>query len=145
MFSQHDLVSILMVEDDDLDVEAFKRALNKNKIVNPFYHVRDGVEALELLRGDGDSKPFPRPYLILMDINMPRMNGIECLREIRRDQNIKDAVVFIMTTSSDDTDMYDAYDLNVAGYMVKSDLGSSFMRGVEMLDKYFHAIVLPHS
>jgi len=139
---QHELVNILMVEDDALDVEAFQRSLKKNKIINPLVVAHDGVEALDILRGDA-SKSIQEPLLIMMDINMPRMSGIECLREIRNDPKLKDHIVFIMTTSSDEGDRYDAYDLNVAGYMVKRDLGSSFIKAVEMLDKYCNAIVFP--
>ncbi len=137
------IVSILMVDDDSLDVESFRRALSKNKIINPFYHAVDGIEALDIIRGTHPDKHISKPYLVLMDINMPRMNGIECLKELRKDPETHDAVVFIMTTSSDERDLYEAYDLNVAGYMVKSDLGSNFIRSIEMLDKYFNAIVLP--
>ncbi len=138
-----ELVSILMVEDDPLDVEIFQRSLHSNRIANHLCHAIDGVEALEVLRGQHPSKEITRPYLILMDINMPRMDGIECLREIRSDDELKDSTVFIMTTSSSDEDIYEAYNLNVAGYMVKSDLGLHFIKTVEMLDRYCHAIVLP--
>lgn len=137
------VVNILMVDDDSLDVESFRRALSKNKIINPFVHASDGVEALEIIRGKHKEKEISKPFLVLMDINMPRMNGIECVRELRNDPETNDTVVFVMTTSSDERDLYEAYDLNVAGYMVKSDLGSNFIRSIEMLDKYFNAIVLP--
>ena len=81
---------------------------------------RDGVEALEMLR------ELPRPYLIITDINMPRMNGIELLRKIRESEEFRDSIVFVLTTSNDEQDKIDAYDLNVAGYMLKTDMGTSF-------------------
>ncbi|MFC3121715.1 response regulator [Agaribacter flavus] len=137
------LVTILMVEDDELDVEVFKRTLKKEHILNPFYNVTDGEEALSVLRGQHPDIQISKPYLLVMDINMPRMNGIECLSEIRQDPELKDTVVFFMTTSEDEQDMYEAYNLNVAGYMVKSNLGENFLKSVRMLDQYFHAIVLP--
>lgn len=141
--SNHQLVSILMVEDDELDVESFKRCLKRERIVNPFFQVKDGEEALQVLRGEHSELTVAKPYLLLMDINMPRMNGIECLTEIRKDPQLKDTVVFIMTTSEDEQDIYEAYNLNVAGYMVKSNLGENFLKSVQMLNTYFHAIVLP--
>jgi len=136
-------VSILMVEDDDLDVEVFKMALEKEKLVNPLVRANNGEEALEILHNTHSSKSIERPYLVLMDINMPRMNGLECLQEMRKDPKLKDSVVFIMTTSDDERDIYEAYNLNVAGYIVKSSLGESFLKAIQLLDKYFHAIVLP--
>lgn len=139
------LVSILMVEDDELDVHAFKRCLKKERILNPFHSVINGEEALKALRGELPDVQIQRPLLVIMDINMPRMNGIECLKEIRKDEELKDTVVFIMTTSEADKDVYEAYNLNVAGYMVKTNLGDNFLRSVQMLDKYFHAIVLPEA
>lgn len=139
----HQIVNILMIDDDSLDVESFKQNLTKRRILNPFTHAIDGVEGLEILRGQHPTKSITRPLLILLDINMPRMNGLEFLQEIRKDSELKDLVVFIMTTSVDEHDMYEAYNLNVAGYMVKSELGQSFVKTIEMLDSYFHAIVMP--
>ena len=137
------LVSILMVEDDELDVESFKRSLKKERLINPFYSVSNGEEALKVLKGQHESIQIGKPHLVLMDINMPRMNGLECLKHIRQDPELKDTVVFVMTSSDDEKDIYNAYDLNVAGYMVKSELGANFLKTVHMLDKYCHAIVLP--
>lgn len=140
---QNQLVSILMVEDDELDVHSFRRTLKKEKVINPLVNAVNGEEALQILRGEHPEKTIEKPYIILMDINMPRMNGIECLKAIRQDDSLKDAVVFIMTTSEDEKDIYEAYNLNVAGYMVKSMLGENFFKTVRMLDKYCQAIVLP--
>lgn len=137
------LVSILMVEDDELDVETLRRTLKKERVVNPFVSVENGEEALQVMRGTHKDIVIRKPYLVLMDINMPRMNGIECLQAIRSDESLKDTVVFIMTTSDDEKDMYEAYNLNVAGYMVKSNLGDNFLKTVHMIDRYCHAIVLP--
>jgi len=132
-----------MVEDEDLDVEIFKITLNKERLVNPLVHANNGEEALEVLRGQHCDKRICKPFLVLMDINMPKMNGLECLREIRNDPLLSDSVVFVMTTSDDERDIYDAYHLNVAGYIVKSKLGDSFFKAIQMLDKYFNAIILP--
>lgn len=135
------IVNILIVDDDALDVEMFKMSITKRKFANPVIRAVDGVEALEILRNQHEIV-LERPYIILMDINMPRMNGLECIKEIRKDPQLKDAIVFVMTTSSDEADIYDAYNLNVAGYMVKSDIGKYFFDAINMLDSYFQAIVL---
>lgn len=134
-------VTIILVEDDDVDIQGIQRALHKNKIANPMTVVHDGVEALEFLRGaDHDAL---RPYLILLDINMPRMNGIEFLREVRNDPQLRDSIVFVLTTSRADEDRFEAYHLNVAGYIVKADAGSSFVSAVEMLDRYWKIVEFP--
>ena len=102
-------VTILLVEDDEVDVKALRWAFDKLKIANPVAVARDGVEALELL------KTLSRPFLIITDINMPRMNGIEFLRNVRASKDHRDSIVFVLTTSNDEQDKIDAYNLNVAG------------------------------
>lgn len=131
------VVHILLVEDDEVDVRALKWAFNKLKIANPLTVASDGVEALELL------KTLPRPYLIITDINMPRMNGIELLRKIREDEQWRDSIVFVLTTSNDEQDKIDAYNLNVAGYMLKSDMGTSFTRAIGLIDNYWKVVEFP--
>ena len=96
-----------------------------------------------MIRGDGDRAPLPKPYLILLDINMPRMNGIELLREIRRDPDHQSALVFVLTTSKDEMDREAAYRYNVAGYLTKSNLDTKFMRVIDMLERYLVAIQFP--
>ena len=120
------VVTILLVEDDEVDVKALKWAFEKLKVANPLVVARDGVEAFDLL---GD---LPRPYLIITDINMPRMNGIEFLRKVRQSDQFRDSIVFVLTTSNDEQDKIDAYDLNVAGYMLKTDMGTSFSRAISL-------------
>jgi CheY-like chemotaxis protein len=122
------VVSILLVEDDEVDVKALRWAFDKLKIANPLTVANDGVEALEVL------PTLPRPYLIITDINMPRMNGIELLRKIRSSDELHDSIVFVLTTSNDEQDKIDAYNLNVAGYMLKSDMGTSFTRAISLIE-----------
>lgn len=130
-------VHILLVEDDSIDAKAFTRAMGRLKFGNPVIHARDGVEGLEKLRG------MPRPNLVILDINMPRMNGLEMLRKVREDEALRDTIVFVLTTSNDDKDKFEAYNLNVAGYMLKSDLGNSFLRAVSLVDHYWKVIEFP--
>jgi CheY-like chemotaxis protein len=131
------VVTILLVEDDEVDVKALKWAFEKLKVANPLVIARDGVEALEILR------ELPRPYLIITDINMPRMNGIELLRKIRESEGCRDSIVFVLTTSNDEQDKIDAYDLNVAGYMLKTDMGTSFTRAISLIDNYWKVVEFP--
>jgi CheY-like chemotaxis protein len=131
------VVTILLVEDDEVDVKALKWAFEKLKVANPLVIARDGVEALEMLRD------MPRPYLIITDINMPRMNGIELLRQIRQSDQFRDSIVFVLTTSNDEQDKIDAYDLNVAGYMLKTDMGTSFSRAISLIDNYWKVVEFP--
>ena len=130
-------VGILLVEDDEIDVKALKRAFKKLRIANPVTVAKDGIEGWATLQN------MKRPFLILLDINMPRMNGLELLRMIRHDENFHDSIVFILTTSTDEKDKFEAYNLNVAGYMLKSDMGASFIRAIEMIERYWKVIEFP--
>lgn len=136
-------VHILLVEDDVVDVMALQRALQQRQITHPVTVARDGLEALAILRGGADQAPLPRPYLILLDLNLPRMHGIEFLEALRGDATLRDAVVFVFTTSSADQDKAAAYRLNVAGYMVKSDCGNGLGRLVTLLEHYWQVVELP--
>jgi len=131
------VVTILLVEDDEIDVKALHRAFEKLKIANPVVVARDGVEAWEVLQ------TLPRPFLIITDINMPRMNGIELLRKIRQSEDFRDSIVFALTTSNDEQDKVDAYHLNVAGYMLKTDMGTSFTRAIELIDNFWRVVEFP--
>lgn len=130
-------VNILLVEDDEIDVRAFLHTFNKLKIANPVTVAKDGVEGWEKLQ------TLPRPYLIVMDINMPRMSGLELLRRIRESDEFRDSIVFVLTTSTDEQDKFEAYNLNVAGYMVKTDMGTSFNRAIAMVENFWTVVELP--
>lgn len=136
-------INVLLVEDDDVDAEAVQRAFQQNRIANPITVAQDGLVALALLRGENGNPPFPRPNVILLDLNMPRMGGIEFLEEIRNDTRLKDSIVFVLTTSEAEVDKVAAYDQCVAGYMVKSRVGEDFLRLTEMLECYWRVIELP--
>ncbi len=137
-------VTFLIVDDDDIDVELIKRAFTKLKIANPVIRAADGIEALEILRGEGGREKIQPPYIILLDINMPRMSGLELLEEIRKDENLHRAVIFMLTTSDNEFDIAHSYDKNVAGYVVKSRVGSSFEEALKMLDHYWRIVELPN-
>ena len=136
-------VNLLLVDDDEVDVQGLKRAFTKSKIGNPITVARDGVEALEFLRGENGRPKLAKPHLILLDLNMPRMNGIEFLEIIRADEELKSAIVFMITTSKAEEDKARAYGQNVAGYIVKQDPANTFMQAVSMLEHYWKIVEFP--
>lgn len=137
------LLHILLVDDDDIDVMNVERAFKRNRILNPLYVARDGIEALALLRSAGpDGVPKER-RLILLDLNMPRMNGLEFLRELREDPELRFLTVIVLTTSDDERDKVEAYNLNVAGYIIKPVTFLAFVEAMAALDKYWSINELP--
>lgn len=138
-----DPVTILLIEDDEIDIRLLKRTFQKLEISNPLRIARDGQHALDVLRGRNGEEKLSPPYLILLDINMPRMNGIEFLAELRADDDLKHAIVFILTTSSAEEDRVKAYDYNIAGYILKSNSNDSFLDSIAMIDQYWKVIEFP--
>lgn len=137
------VVSVLLVDDDAVDVMAAHRAFRKHRIANPIVEASDGVEALEILRGTHPTKTIEPPYVILLDLNMPRMSGLEFLSVIREDDQLRSAVIFVLTTSADGEDRAKAYDANVAGYIVKTAMADGFFKIAEMLESYWRIVTLP--
>jgi CheY-like chemotaxis protein len=132
------MVNILLVEDDEVDVMNVKRAFKKNNIMNPLHVAGNGLEALHMLRGNGQPSKIPKDRrLILLDLNMPRMGGIEFLRELRADPELKPTPVVVLTTSNEERDRVEAYNLNVAGYILKPVTLASFMETMATLNKYW--------
>jgi CheY-like chemotaxis protein len=127
------LVNILLVEDDEVDVMNVKRAFSKNNIKNDLFVAGNGVEALDMLR----NSIVPLPRIIILDINMPKMNGIEFLKELRVDESLKNISVFVMTTSNEDSDKINAYNLNVAGYILKPLSFEKFISSVATLKDFW--------
>jgi CheY-like chemotaxis protein len=136
-------INILLVDDDDGDARAVKRAFDKARIVNPFRRAIDGIDALELLRGENGKEKVKFPLIMLVDLNMPRMNGIELVAALRADPAFHKTVTFILTTSYRDEDMDAAYGLNVAGYIVKEKAGEDFLRLFSLVDSYWRIVELP--
>ncbi len=129
-------MNILLVEDDYLDIMNVERELKKINITYPIHVSRNGKEALNMLRGEGTEKITPAPSVILLDINMPKMNGLEFLAELRREPEFSHIPVFIMTTSNEETDRLAAQRLNVSGYIVKPLTFDSFEKSHSSLDSF---------
>lgn len=137
------MVNLLLVEDDEVDIQGLKRAFAKSRIGNPITVARDGIEALEFLRGENGRPKLPKPHLILLDLNMPRMNGLEFLEAIRADEDLKRSVVFMITTSKAEEDKARAYEQHVAGYIVKQDPANTFMQAVALMEHYWKIVEFP--
>lgn len=134
-------ITLLLVEDDDIDAMTIQRSFKKQHISNPVIRVYDGIEALALLRGD----KIARPLLIILDLQMPRMGGIEFLTELRADKKLSDLVVFVLTTSKAKSDVLASYSEHIAGYFVKGEVGDKFLGLVNMLENYFKIVHLTES
>ena len=138
-------IHILLVEDDEVDVMNVQRAFKKSNILNPLYMAANGLEALAVLRGKSQIEPaMPQARrLILLDLNMPRMNGIEFLRELRQDESLRSIPVIVLTTSNEDRDKVEAYNLNVAGYILKPVTFSNFVEVMATLNRYWMLSEIP--
>jgi CheY-like chemotaxis protein len=135
-------VTILLVDDDDGDAKAVTRAFRSACISNPILRAIDGQAALDMLRGRTD-EVTGTPLLLLVDVNMPRMNGHDFVAEIRKDTDLRKLVVFMLTTSGARADIDAAYDNNVAGYIVKETAGRDFLQMVGTLENYWNLIEMP--
>ncbi len=136
-------LKILLVDDDDVDIRGVRRKLRDLDLDLPLTVAYDGEEALSILRGDNENPPFAEPYVIMLDLNMPRMNGLEFLAELRQDPRLKRAIVFVFSTSEAAEDIRKAYDLNVAGYVHKSESQHSLADFLVMISEYCHIVRLP--
>jgi len=134
-------VTLLVVDDDDIDTIALERALRKLKLLNTIYRARDGQEALDKLR----SGSIPEPYIILLDLNMPRMGGLEFLQVLRTDPLLTHAVVFVLTTSKSDEDLVAAYRKHIAGYILKQHMDRDFLEVIGLIEHYWRLVELPVS
>ena len=134
------LVNILLIEDDEVDVLNVRRAFAKHNIANPLYVAENGVVGLQMLK-NGDVPRSRR--IVLLDLNMPMMNGIEFLRALRADSELRLTPVVVLTTSNDERDRTEAYNLNVAGYILKPVTFMNFGEVMATLNRYWALVELP--
>ncbi|MEK7850983.1 MAG: response regulator [Deltaproteobacteria bacterium] len=133
-------VPILLVEDDQVDVMTVQRAFKKNKIINPLSVCSNGEEALKYLRHEGaysSSDKSPRPGIILLDLNMPVMNGIEFMKVVKSDEDLKRIPVIVLTTSKEEEDRVESFKLSVAGYIIKPVEFEKFVEAVRLIELYW--------
>jgi len=139
----YESVRFMIVDDDDISIMALERAMKHLRLANPVEIASDGVQALEMLRAAIDSDGTLPPYILTLDLNMPKMGGLEFLNTIRKDKVFNKLVVFVLTTSDAPSDIASAYESNVAGYIVKEDPTNTFREALNMLNDYSQLVVLP--
>jgi CheY-like chemotaxis protein len=131
--------NLLVVDDDDLTAESVARGLAKRGSAMRVVAAADGVEALAILRGESDQR-LHRPFVILLDLNMPRMSGFEFLETLRADARLRDSVVFVLSTSDAESDLARAYNECIAGYILKSSVGSQYASLAGLLVQYAETV-----
>jgi CheY-like chemotaxis protein len=137
------LINILLVEDDDGDAMAVERTFRKARITQSIVRAVDGIEALQILKGTGSHARLAKPNLLFVDLNLPRMSGIQLVTAIREDHELHDAVIFVLTTSNRQQDKSAAYALNVAGYILKEKSGEDFQSLFSLVNSYRRIVELP--
>lgn len=141
----HAPASFLIVDDDIVSVMSMKRMIKKLRLLNPVVVASDGLEALGILRTTGENATLESPYIVILDLNMPRMSGHDFMKEIRGDPALSDTIVFIMSTSDAPEDIDGAYRANVAGYILKDGRPDTFREALEFLGAYSQVVLLPAS
>ncbi len=139
--SDRDPVEILLAEDNPGDVKLTRKALEKGKLVNNLHVVNDGVEAMAFLRREGEHADEPRPDLILLDLNMPRMDGQEVLAEIKEDEQLRRIPVVVLTSSDAEEDIVKSYELHANAYLTKPVDFDGFLEVVQTLEDFWLEVV----
>lgn len=135
------LVEILLVEDEEPDAELVRQAFSESKMVNRLHHVKNGREALEFLRNEGAFEHVARPKLVLLDLNMPLMNGRETLEEIRKDTTLRTLPVVVMTSSDREEDVAKSYELFANCYVRKPLDLTEFKKIVNAIEGFWFGVV----
>ncbi|WNV88418.1 response regulator [Umezawaea sp. Da 62-37] len=134
-------IDVLLVEDDEGDVLITVEAFERHKVVNRLHAVRDGVEALAFLRREGANTAAPRPDLILLDLNLPRMGGHELLAVLKTDEDLRRIPVVVLTTSGADEDVLRSYQLHANAYVTKPVDFDAFVTAIRQIDDFFITVV----
>lgn len=134
-------IEILLVEDNEPDVLLTLEAFDEARVSNRLHVVRDGVEAMRFLRREGEHAQAPRPDVILMDINMPRKNGLEVLSEIKADRTLSSIPVVMLTTSQSDEDVRNSYERHASGYVVKPVGFENFLNAMRAFEDFWMTFV----
>jgi CheY-like chemotaxis protein len=134
-------IDVLLVEDDPGDVLMTREAFEDNKVANNLYVVNDGVTAMEFLRKEGEHAGAPTPDLVLLDLNLPRMDGLEVLAELKVDPELRRIPVVVLTTSEAEEDVLRSYSLHANAYVTKPVDFSRFIEVVRRIDEFFVSIV----
>jgi CheY-like chemotaxis protein len=139
-----DAVTVLLVDDDKVDRMVVRRSLNALKITNPVVEAGDGIKALDMLRGDNGCEKLRQPYIVLLDLHMPRMGGIEFLEAAFADPTLQPMQVFVMTSSATDRKRVAAHARNIAGYVPKDAPEQSMLKALSMSTNFRREDARPH-
>ena len=134
-------VDVLLVEDDPGDTLMIREAFEHHDITHALHHVPDGVEAMAFLRGEGEYAGSPRPHLVLLDLNLPRMDGRQVLKEIKGDPELRSIPVVVLTTSEADEDILRSYELHANAYVTKPVDFERFIAVIRQIDEFFVSVV----
>ncbi|MFN8488017.1 MAG: response regulator [Caldilineaceae bacterium] len=129
-------IRILLVEDDEVEVEHIVRSFRQRHFTSQVICVNEANEALKLLRGQEGHSPLPRPYVILLDLHLPGISGLEFLQSLRQDAQLKASTVFLLTASASEQEVRKAYGLGVAGFILKDKAGEYYQHLIQMLECY---------
>ena len=138
-----EVIKVLVVEDNPNDVAIIKRAMRKSDVKCELYFARDGAEALDFLYQQGDFEDAPRPDLILLDLNLPKIKGLEVLAKIKSDEHLRRLPVIVLTISEREEDMVKAYDSGAASYMTKPVDSKDFERLIQTVQDYWQIARVP--
>jgi len=134
-------IDVLLVEDDPGDTLMIREAFTDNKVRNTLSCVTDGVQAMQFLRREGEYANAPRPDLILLDLNLPRMDGREVLAEVKQDESLRTIPVVVLTTSAAEEDVLRSYQLHANAYVTKPVDFDRFIAVVRQIDEFFVTVV----
>lgn len=138
------ITNILLVEDDKVDVMNVQRSFKKANITNPLFVANNGLEALEILRNESTLVQMPPSRrLVLLDLNMPKMGGIEFLEVLRADSKLRATTVIVLTTSDQERDRIEAFNFNIAGYILKPVTFANFAEVMVALNRYWTLCEIP--
>ena len=136
-------MKVLVVEDNPDNVTIIKRAMRKSEVKCELYFARDGEEALDFLHREGEFEDVPRPDLILLDLNLPKINGLEVLAKVKEDERLRRIPVIVLTISEREEDMVKAYDSGAASYMTKPVDSKDFERLIGTVQDYWRIARIP--
>ena len=136
-------LSICLVDDDFGDAKAVIRNFNKQQSLIQIVRATDGIDALKVMQGEDPERQLSRPFIAFIDINMPRMNGLELIKKIRETKGIENTVIFVLSTSNRQEDIKEAYKNNISGYLVKGSTTDLYPKMVELAEIYQHIVTFP--
>ncbi len=144
MRHSRETTTFVVVDDDEIDREVIRRALLKTGNNSPVIEAEDGLEALKLLQGTEERPPLAKPYVVILDLNMPQMNGFQFLEVVRKDPELRYTPIFVLSTSDDTQDKLKAYQRCVSGYIVKSRSNQALVDAMDMLEQYQQVVEVPN-